>query len=172
MYATQIPQDVAQEIGSNFKTAMGRHASSVTIITTVDNDDSPHGFAATAFSSVSMEPASALICVNRTTSASPVIRKSGLFCVNLLEALQEGISACFSRSDMRARRFTEGNWATGPHGLRYLADAQAAIFCEVAQAIEHGTHTIIVGNVLDVRLAAGDSPLVYCGGRYRRLLDS
>ncbi|MGF6779215.1 flavin reductase [Paraburkholderia sp. GAS334] len=156
-------------LAAGFKSAMSRLASSVTIITTVDSDDRPHGLAATAFSSVSMDPASVLICVNRSASASPIIRKAGIFCVNLLQSEHEHISAVFSRSDMRQQRFVEGDWKTGTHGIRYLADAQAAIFCEVAQEIEHGTHTIIIGNVMNVVLPEIKEPLVYAGGRYRRL---
>jgi flavin reductase (DIM6/NTAB) family NADH-FMN oxidoreductase RutF len=70
---------------------------------------------------------------------------------------------------MRTQRFVEGDWKTGVRGIRYLADAQAAIFCEVAREIEHGTHTIIIGNVIDVVLPQVSEPLVYVGGRYRRL---
>ncbi|WP_420997958.1 flavin reductase family protein [Cupriavidus sp. 30B13] len=157
------------DLCAEFRSAMGRLASSVTLITTVDGDSSPHGLAATAFSSVSMDPASVLICVNRSASASPVIRKTKLFCVSLLQSEHEKISTIFSRSDMRGQRFVEGDWKAGIHGIRYLVDAQAAIFCEVAHEIEHGTHTIIVGNVIDVVLPDVQEPLVYVGGRYRRL---
>lgn len=171
MYAAMEAGTAAPDVTADFKAAMGRHASSVTIVTTVDRDVRPHGFAATAFSSVSMDPASALICLNRSASASPIIKESGLFCVNLLESDHEHISANFSRSDLRGQRFTQGKWETGTRGLRYLADAQAAIFCEVARQIEHGTHTIIVGNVLEVVLTPARAPLVYVGGRYRHLRD-
>src|ERR1700743_2748877 len=78
-------------LAAGFKSAMSRLASSVTIITTVDSDDHPHGLAATAFSSVSMDPASVLICVNRAASASPIGRKAGIFCVNLLASEHEHI---------------------------------------------------------------------------------
>jgi flavin reductase len=169
MYANAEAAVGAPVLAAGFKSAMSRLASSVTLITTVDRDDCPHGLAATTFSSVSMDPASALICVNRSASASPIIKETGLFCVSLLQSEQEQISTIFSRSDMRQQRFVEGDWKTGIRGIRYLADAQAAIFCKVAREIEHGTHTIIIGNVIDVILREVREPLVYAGGRYRRL---
>ena len=169
MHAQSAATLLKPELVAGFKSAMSRVASSVMLITTVDSEDYPHGLAATAFSSVSMEPASALICVNRSASASPIIKETGLFCVSLLQAAHEQISTIFSRSDMRTKRFVEGEWKTGVRGIRYLADAQAAIFCEVAREIEHGTHTIIIGNVIDVVLPQVSEPLVYVGGRYRRL---
>lgn len=169
MHAHTAAPVATPELAAGFKSAMSRVAASVTLITTVDSHDFPHGLAATAFSSVSMDPASALICVNRTASASPIIKQTGLFCVSLLQAEHENISTIFSRSDMRTRRFVDGDWKSGIRGIRYLADAQAAIFCEVAREIEHGTHTIIIGNVIDVVLPEVREPLVYLGGRYRRL---
>jgi flavin reductase (DIM6/NTAB) family NADH-FMN oxidoreductase RutF len=157
------------DLAGQFKLAMGRFASSITLITTLDDDGQPHGLAATAFSSVSMDPASALICVNRSASASPIIKRSGLFCVNMLQSQHEPICKIFSQPDLRERRFVEGDWRTGVHGIRYLADAQAAIFCEVVQEIEHGTHTVIIGNVIYVITQPLDEPLLYMEGRYREL---
>ncbi|MCK8664115.1 flavin reductase family protein [Pseudomonas azerbaijanoccidens] len=157
------------DVVGQFKSAMGRFASSLTLITTLDDEGQPHGLAATAFSSVSMEPASALICVNRTASASPIIKRSGLFCVNMLQSQHEPICKIFSQPDLRERRFVDGDWRIGVHGIRYLADAQAAIFCEVVKEIEHGTHTVIIGNVIDVITRPLVEPLLYMGGRYREL---
>lgn len=159
----------AIDLAGQFKMAMGRFASSITLITTLDDDGHPHGLAATAFSSVSMDPASALICVNRSASASPIIKRSGLFCVNMLQGQHEGICKIFSQPDLRERRFVEGDWRTGVHGIRYLADAQAAIFCEVVQEIEHGTHTVFIGNVIYVITQPVEAPLLFMGGRYRAL---
>jgi len=157
------------DLAGQFKTAMGRFASSITLITTLDDDGQSHGLAATAFSSVSMDPASALICVNRSASASPIIKRSGLFCVNMLQSQHEGICKIFSQPDLRERRFVEGDWRTGVRDLRYLADAQAAIFCEVVQEIEHGTHTVFIGNVIYVITQPVEEPLLYMRGRYREL---
>ncbi|WP_258911518.1 flavin reductase family protein [Pseudomonas putida] len=157
------------DVADLFRGAMGRFASSVTLVTTVDEHCCPHGLAATAFSSVSMDPASALVCVNRSSSASPIIKRSGLFCVNMLQKEHEALCAIFSKPELRDRRFVDGDWAVGVNGLRYLADAQASIFCEVVQEVEYGSHTIFIGNVVNVMTQSLESPLVYMGGRFREL---
>ena len=74
------------ELAASFKSAMSRIASYVALVTTVDQSGSPHGLAATTFLSVSMNPASALICLNRSASASPLIKDSAVFCVVLLQS--------------------------------------------------------------------------------------
>ncbi|MDR8397117.1 MULTISPECIES: flavin reductase family protein [Paraburkholderia] len=119
------------ELAASFKSAMSRGASSVALVTTVDENGRPHGLATTTFLSVSMNPASALICVNRSASASPVIKDSGVFCVVLLQSIHEEISARFSRPDNRDQRFVQGRWRAGPAGLPYIDDAPA-VFCSVA----------------------------------------
>src|ERR1700743_2128134 len=98
-------QEVAHSanLAGEFKSAMGRFAASITLVTTIDAEGLPHGLAATAFSSVSMDPASALICVNRNASASPIIKRSGLFCVNMLQSQHEPICRIFSQPDLRER---------------------------------------------------------------------
>jgi flavin reductase (DIM6/NTAB) family NADH-FMN oxidoreductase RutF len=156
------------ELAASFKSAMSRVASSVALVTTLDESGRPHGLAATTFLSVSMDPASALICVNRSASASPVLKESGVFCVVLLQSSHEEISASFSRPDNRDQRFLKGPWRVGPAGLRYIDDAPA-VFCSVAREVEHGTHTVIIGNVHDVIVPAVRDPLIYRGGRYVRL---
>lgn len=166
--SNQTPPGI-QDVADLFRSAMGRFASSVTLVTTVDEHCSPHGLAATAFSSVSMDPASALVCVNRSSSASPIIKKSGLFCVNMLQKEHEALCAIFSKPELRDRRFVDGDWAVGSYGLRYLTDAQASIFCEVVQEVDYGSHTIFIGNVMSVVTQSLESPLVYMGGRFREL---
>ncbi|MCU1723822.1 MULTISPECIES: flavin reductase family protein [unclassified Pseudomonas] len=158
-----------QEVADLFRSAMGRFAASVTLVTTIDEHCCPHGLAATAFSSVSMDPASALVCVNRSSSASPIIKRSGLFCVNMLQREHEALCAIFSKPELRDRRFVDGDWAVGENGLRYLLDAQASIFCEVVQEVDYGSHTIFIGNVMNVITQSLESPLVYMGGRFREL---
>lgn len=158
-----------QEVADLFRSAMGRFAASVTLVTTIDEQCSPHGLAATAFSSVSMDPASVLVCVNRNSSASPIIKASGLFCVNMLQREHEALCAIFSKPELRERRFVDGDWAVGVSGLRYLRDAQASVFCEVVQEVEYGSHTIFIGNVVNVITQSLESPLVYMGGRFREL---
>jgi flavin reductase (DIM6/NTAB) family NADH-FMN oxidoreductase RutF len=39
----------------------------------------------------------------------------------------------------------------------------------VVQEIEHGTHTVMIGNVIDVITQPFEEPLLYMGGRYRQL---
>jgi flavin reductase len=51
---------------------------------------------ATAVCSVSDEPPSLLLCVNRNARLHDILAANGVFCVNILAAGQEAISQAFS----------------------------------------------------------------------------
>ena len=100
------------ELAVRFKSAVSRVPSSAALVTTIDENGRPHGLAPTTFLSVSTNAASALICVNRSASASPLIKDRGVFYVVLLQSIHEQIGARFSRPDDRDQLFINGRWRT------------------------------------------------------------
>ncbi len=138
-------------------------ASTVTLITSVQ-DGVPFGMAASAVTSVSMDPPSLLIAVNRSASIHPVLLATGRFCVNVLGADQADVVAPFSNSARRHERFQGGDWATDEGGLPYLASAPCAVSCTVDARLDYGTHTLFVGQVDRVALGPRQLPLVWLEG--------
>jgi flavin reductase len=154
--------DGAHDPVDGFLSAMRRLAATITLITTRE-DGSPHGMAATAVSSLTVDPPSLLVCINRSTSIHGPMSRVKWFCVNLVEHRHGRLFGDFigrSGSD----RFTVGEWRDGPHGLPFLHGAAANVFCSVEQQIDYRTHTIFIGRVEDVRVAMGAKPLLYQDG--------
>lgn len=148
-----------------FKIAMRRLASTVTIITTFD-EGSRMAMVATGVSSLSVEPPSLLVCVARDASIHSTLARGEPFCVNLLAGHnQEVAQTCQKRSQGEAR-FEGGAWLTHINGVPYLADSQAALFCTPDRSIEYGSHTIFLGRISDVSIHGHISPLLYLDGRY------
>lgn len=155
-----------------FKLGMRRLASGVSLITTLA-DGRRHGLVATAVSSVTHEPPSLLICVNKTASAHRHIDGAGIFCVNVLSDGHEEIAARFSSSVDRDKRFEVGDWRTLVTGAPALAGSLASFDCEVRQAIPYQSHTIFVAEILEIELWSQEiAPLLYVDGRYRLLANS
>ncbi|MBV8643533.1 MAG: flavin reductase family protein, partial [Candidatus Eremiobacteraeota bacterium] len=69
---------------------MRRFATGVAIVTTA-HEGRIHGFTANAFASVSVEPPTVLVCVNRVATAHRLISASQLFCVNILALEQRAL---------------------------------------------------------------------------------
>jgi alkylation response protein AidB-like acyl-CoA dehydrogenase/flavin reductase (DIM6/NTAB) family NADH-FMN oxidoreductase RutF len=149
-----------------FRDAMRRIASTVTIVTATDHDRH-HGMTVTAVTSVSMEPPSLLVCLNNRTRLHDIMGQARRFCVNVLHDEQAEVSVAFSGALPPEERFDKGAWRNAEDGLGFLEDAQANIFCRKVAAIPYGTHTIFVGQVVEVRLGDAVEPLIYQNATYR-----
>ena len=121
-----LPESPAQA----FKEAMRRLAATVTIVTAAKGDES-YGMTMTAVTSLSMDPPSLVICVNRNASLHPVLagRQEAPFCVNLLHHDHQDAATAFAGAAERTDRFATGSWEYDESGTPYLADAQASLFC-------------------------------------------
>ena len=152
---------------SDFKQAMRRLASTVTIISTREGEHR-HGMAATAVNSVTTTPPTLLICVNRTASIHDPLLAAGLFCVNLLGVEHEALVPLFSGQVAGEQRFDHGSWTAGFAGLPCLTDAQASLCCATLSTTACGSHTIFIGEVQAVTLSGETRPLIYQdGGLFR-----
>lgn len=165
-------RDADQEPGvirEDFRAAMRKVASSVTLITTTDLLGNPHGMAATAVISASMDPPSMLVAVNRSASLALVLGQVEHFCINLLSSDQASIVEAFSRSDLREQRFSSGGWLRGFANLPVHADALTAICCRKEMFFEYGTHGIYIGRVVSVANRQEGVPLVWFAGGHATL---
>ena len=151
------------------RAGMRRLAASVCVITAVDSQGQRHAMTATAVTSVSDNPASLLVCVNRQANLYDVLSQGHRFAMNVLGAHQADVSVLCASGDAGEARFALGSWGDN-NGLPYLRDAQAVFFCQTARQLTHGTHLIVIGDV-DKVLVSDDAvnPLLYADGRYRRL---
>lgn len=147
---------------ADFKAAMRKLAATVTIVTT-SHEGAPHGMPATAVTSLSDNPPSLLVCINRSASMHGPTTRSRHFCVNLLTQDQAELCAEFG-TRVGGDRFNVGEWRVGLHDLPHMATAAAAIFCTVEEQLDFGTHTIFVGRIDEIAMGAAADPLVYQSG--------
>jgi flavin reductase (DIM6/NTAB) family NADH-FMN oxidoreductase RutF len=147
-----------------FRAAMRRFATGVAIVTT-SLDGRIHGFTVNAFASVSADPPTVLICVNRSATAHPLISASQRFCVNILALDQRGLAERFAGGEPRSR-FEGVPYEIGPSGSPILAGTVAHVDCTVTEELTASTHTIFLGKVLDAG-SRDVAPLGYFDREYR-----
>jgi flavin reductase len=157
--------DVAASVRNAFRNAMRCFASTVSIVS-VQSGSERHGTTATSVTSVSLDPPSLLVCINQGSRLHTFLRNEGRFCVNVLHVGNLGISHAFSSAMSSADRFGHGDWRSDRHGIPYLADAQANLFCEKDLEVPYGSHTIFIGKVFDVGIRDEICPLLYGNGAY------
>jgi flavin reductase len=148
-----------------FREAMRRFATTVSIISCA-GDGCRYGMSATAITSLSVDPPSLLVCVNKSTATHRVLSRGGRFCVNVLRSCHSGLSQAFSGKLKGEDRFRLGNWLETEYGLPFLSDAQANLFCEIARIMDYATHAIFIARVYFVRVQDDVDPLLYQDGRY------
>ena len=154
------------DLGRSFRNVMRSVAASVVVVA-ARNGDLRHGMTATAFTSVSFDPLSVLVCINNRGLLHTAVETSGSFSVNLLRGDHIEVSQAFSSPMPSEQRFAAGCWSEH-HGLPFLVDAQASLFCRTRQSMACGTHTIFIGDVEDARCRDDASPLLYMNGEYGR----
>ncbi|KGM45721.1 flavin reductase family protein [Neobacillus niacini] len=148
-----------------FRTAMGKFATGVTVIAT-DVDGDVHGMTANAFMSVSLDPKLVVISIGEKARILEKIKQSKTFSVNILAANQQELSMIFA-GQLKEHREVEFDRLDGKPVLN---GAVAQIACEVSAEHLEGDHTLFIGRVTDIHLEDAE-PLVFYSGKYRALSE-
>jgi len=151
----------------DFRGAMRHLAGGVSVITAGRGKEIT-GMTVTSVASLSVDPPSLIVSVNRGSSSWPLIKRLGVFGVNILTADQLDVAERFTgKGGLKgADRFTGAEWFTRASGVPLLADALAAIDCEVEDIVERHSHAIVVGRVLEMRSPTRTAALAYWQGQY------
>ncbi len=148
---------------SAFKNVMRHFPTGVTVVTSL-REGEPRGITLNAFASVSTEPPTVLVCVNREARSYLYISTSLIFCVNLLSAEQVELAQRFS-GKVRDRQFEDIGYDTDVTGAPVLRGSIGYFDCEVAQEHHAGSHSIFIGRVVGCDARAG-VPLGYYNGNF------
>ena len=153
--------------GSDFRNAMRQLTGGVSVITAGKGRDIS-GMTVTSVSSLSVDPPSLIVSLNRESSSWPLVKRYGFFGVNILTSDQVDIAERFTgKGGLKgAARFAGADWTTRASGVPLLVGALAAIDCEVEDVVERHSHAIVIGRVLDIAASARTAALAYWQGRY------
>lgn len=156
----------------SFKDSMRHLAGAVSVITVGKGDDRT-GFTATSVSSLSVDPPSILVSLNRASSSWETLQRHGHFAVNVLAHDQQHIADRFSgRGGIKgADRYLGGQWQELVTGTPALVDALTVLDCELEEAIDRHSHSILIGRVRAVTTRTDARPLIYWHGSYRHIGD-
>ena len=152
---------------SDFRKAMRQLTGGVSVITAGKGRDIS-GMTVTSVSSLSVDPPSLIVSLNRESSSWPLVKRYGFFGVNILTSDHVDIAERFTgKGGLKgAERFAGAQWTTRASGVPLLADALAAIDCEVEDVVERHSHAIVIGRVLDAAVSVRTAALAYWQGRY------
>lgn len=159
----------AQAAARRFRDVLGCFGSGITVITTMSGDE-PVGMTCQSFASVSLDPPLVTFIPARTSRAWPMIQRAGRFCINVLAADQEHVSAQMATKG--ADKFAGISWTpAAATGSPVIDGTLAHLDCTIHAVYEGGDHFIVVGKVEHLEQhgpeAAVTEPLLFFKGRYR-----
>lgn len=157
---------------TGFRNSMAMLGGAVSVITT-DGPAGRFGFTASAVCSVTDQPPTLLVCMNRASFSNVHFKSNGVLSVNVLTPGHQAVSGAFSNRNFDTeQRFSCASWSTLESGAPLLDEALVSFDCRIAQAHEVGSHTIFYCEVLGIRNGESQEGLVYFNRAYHCLGDA
>ncbi|HLJ71120.1 MAG TPA: flavin reductase family protein [Roseiarcus sp.] len=163
--AAAAPRAAQPTAGEAFRSAMREFASGVAIVA-AGQGERRNGCTATSFCSLSIDPPSLVVCLDRASATLATLRSEGAFGVSMLAEAHADLADRFAgRNGLRgAARFAGAGWTALSSGAPLLQGAVATLDCAVEEIVERHTHAIVIGRVIAAR-AWGGRPLLHWRGR-------
>jgi flavin reductase ActVB len=147
-----------------FRKACGQFATGVTIVTVRDAEGRPHGFTASSFTSVSLNPPLVLVCIDFRNNLLDLFQTQEFFGVNILSRGQELLARKFAARGVD--RFEGALCCSSEVDVPLLEGSLATLACRRAQGFESGDHWILVGEAVEIGLYGGQ-PLIWYDSGFR-----
>ena len=151
----------------SYRDAMARLGAAVNIITT-DGPAGLRGFTASAVCSVTDDPPTLLLCLNRTSDSNAALKENGVLCVNTLSPAQAHLSPIFAgmtEHDLPTR-FAMASWTKLVTGAPVLEQAVVSFDCRIVQVTEVGTHSVFFCEVDAIAHGPVHEGLIYFARGY------
>jgi flavin reductase (DIM6/NTAB) family NADH-FMN oxidoreductase RutF len=130
-----------------FRRAVSRYATGIAIVTTV-TDGIDHAMTANSFTSVSLDPLLALVCVERDSRFHDAVMASGIWAVSFLPSGGEATARWFAtRGRPLEGQFADHPTHRGDNGSLLLKGALAGLELTTAQVVPAGDHDVVLGSV-------------------------
>ena len=157
--------DIRAEIDpGHFRSVLGNYPTGICVITGVSQDGEAAGLVVGSFTSVSLDPPLVAFFPDRGSSSWPLVRAGGYFCVNVLA--DEQIELCRRFASRGGDKFEGASHRLSQRGLPLLDGVVAHIECAIADEIEAGDHTIVLGRVETLAVERAAGPLLFFKGVY------
>lgn len=143
---------------------MRQVAATVTVVTT-DGPAGQMGATVSAFTSLSADPPSVLVCLKADSRIAKAVLGNGVFCVNVLPEDAVEVAQAFAgvfdhERDSRFEGVEISNTEFGP-----ILPRATAFTCSLNHRHVHGSHAICIGDVTGIS-NAGEKPLTYMSGSF------
>lgn len=150
-----LDQDLMKQVNRRFITG-------VTVVTAMDGE-TPRGLAVNAFASISLDPPTVLVCVQRTSSTHDCLYRATHLAINILSTDQLDVVNRFAAKS--ADKFSGLDWRPGPFGSPFIDRSSAQIEVELRERLQTSTHTVFICRVVEAGVT-DRTPMVYSASQF------
>ena len=159
--------DPPEVSGEEFRDALSRWPSGVTVLTARGPGDEPVGMTASSFAALSLEPPLVLVCVAHDAQSHDDLIGAPGFYVHVLSRAQEELSRSFATPGP-AKFDALSSRDSGHFGAPLLPVGVARLACAHHGAVSLGDHTVLTGQVVETEVTEAP-PLLYADRGYHGL---
>jgi 3-hydroxy-9,10-secoandrosta-1,3,5(10)-triene-9,17-dione monooxygenase reductase component len=147
---------------ASYRKVLGHFPTGVTVITADPVGHRPTGLTIGSFTSVSMDPPLVGFLPQKSSTAWPLVRDAGAFCVNILAHGQDEL--CWRFAKVADDRFDGVAWRPAPDTASPILDGVLAwIDCRIEEVVDAGDHWFVLGRVMSMDCRPGDPLLFFTG---------
>lgn len=154
---------------NDFREAMAHLPAAVNILTT-DGPNGRCGITLSAVCSVTDDPPTVLVCVNRASAMHDVFKANGRVGLNVLGGDQRELALHFAGATKvaMAERFTWDVWDR-TQDVPVLKDALVTAVGTIKHTVPMGSHSVLFVDIEQIRTLTGGQSLVYFNRAFHRL---
>ncbi|PPJ22292.1 4-hydroxyphenylacetate 3-monooxygenase reductase subunit [Nocardia nova] len=156
-----------------YRSAMANLSAAVSVVTT-DGSHGRAGMTVSAACSVTDEPPTMLVCVNKSSRSHDILLANGRLCVNVLGAHQQELAMHFAGATNvpTDERFEHGVWDHETDDVPVLRDALASIVGRIVAGKTLGSHSVLFVEVDKVTTRQDSEALIYFQRRFHSVAVS
>ena len=128
-----------------FRKTLGKYSTGVTVVTSIDNNGNPIGMTVNSFTSVSLQPALVLWCIDKKQPSYNSFMNAEGYAVNILSKDQNDL--CHKFASQLDDKFENVDWKKSENGFPLVKNSLAWLDCKKWNYYPGGDHQILVGEV-------------------------
>jgi flavin reductase (DIM6/NTAB) family NADH-FMN oxidoreductase RutF len=130
-------------------------------------DGAPIGMAVSSFTSVSLRPPLVSVCIARTSTTWPALRRSPRIGISVLA--REHAPVATALAARTGDRFAAVPWSASSEGAAFVSAAPLHLDCSLFASHDAGDHAIVVLRIDSYAIAPEAEPLIFHRSTFRRL---
>lgn len=152
-----------QDSRTALRSALGRFATGVTVISAQTPDGHVHCMTVNSFASLSLDPPLVLWTLRTGSARYEMFSRTKAFSVSVLAETQIDVSRKHAKPP--ADGFSGRNWSAFLGGCPIIEGASAHFVCKGHTEVKKGDHVILIGEVTEFT-EYNHPPLLFMSGKY------